>query len=65
MKIARIICWPRDSTLRQTMKGGFEIVPALLPELILISLTGCVLTKSIAGSHYSQQLSISSKKTNN
>ena len=28
MKIARIICWPRDSTLRRTMKRGFDIIPA-------------------------------------
>jgi hypothetical protein len=28
MKIARIICWPLDSTLRQTIKRGFEIIPA-------------------------------------
>jgi hypothetical protein len=34
MKIARIICWPLDWTLRQAMKRGFDIIPALLPELI-------------------------------
>jgi hypothetical protein len=34
MKIARIICWPRDSTLRPTSERGFDIIPALLPELI-------------------------------
>src|SRR4028119_514781 len=28
MKIARIICWPQDSTLRPTMKRGLEIIPA-------------------------------------
>jgi hypothetical protein len=28
MKIARIIFWPLDSTLRPTMKGGFDIIPA-------------------------------------
>ena len=28
MKIARIICWPLDSTLRQTIKRGFDIIPA-------------------------------------
>jgi hypothetical protein len=28
------ICWQLDSTLRPTMKGGFDIIPALLPELI-------------------------------
>jgi hypothetical protein len=30
MKIARIICWQLDSTLRPTMKRGFDIIPALL-----------------------------------
>jgi hypothetical protein len=25
LKIARIICWPRDSTLRPTSERGFEI----------------------------------------
>jgi hypothetical protein len=34
MKIARIICWPQDSTLRPTIKRGFDIIPALLSELI-------------------------------
>jgi hypothetical protein len=34
MKIARIICCDLDSTLRPTMKRGFDIIPALLPELI-------------------------------
>jgi hypothetical protein len=34
MKIARIICWPRDSTLRPTSERGFDIIPAQ-PELIL------------------------------
>jgi hypothetical protein len=33
MKIARIICLPLDSTLRATMKRGFDMVPAR-PELI-------------------------------
>ena len=33
MKITRIICWQLDSTLRPTMKRGFDIIPAL-PELI-------------------------------
>jgi hypothetical protein len=28
MKIARIICWQLDSTLRPTMKRGFDIIPA-------------------------------------
>ena len=28
MKIALIICWPRDSTLRPTIKRGFDIIPA-------------------------------------
>jgi len=28
MKIARIICWELDSTLRSTMKRGFDIIPA-------------------------------------
>ncbi|MEG3906452.1 hypothetical protein QT979_01415 [Microcoleus sp. w2-18bC1] len=36
MKIARIICWQLDSTLRPTMKRGFDIIPAQ-PELILVS----------------------------
>ena len=34
MNIARIICCELDSTLRPTMKGGFDIIPAGLPELI-------------------------------
>jgi hypothetical protein len=34
MKTARIICWPRDSTLRPTSERGFDIIPAQ-PELIL------------------------------
>jgi hypothetical protein len=34
MKIARIICWQLDETLRPTIKRGFDIIPALLPELI-------------------------------
>ncbi|MEG5161619.1 hypothetical protein QUB37_14380 [Microcoleus sp. AT3-A2] len=34
MKIARIICCQLDSTLRPTMKRGFEIIPAQ-PDLIL------------------------------
>jgi hypothetical protein len=34
MKIVRIICWQVDSTLRQTMKRGFDIIPAVRPELI-------------------------------
>ena len=34
MKIARIICWPRDSALRPTSERGFDIIPAWLPELI-------------------------------
>jgi len=33
MKIARYICWQLDSTLRPTMKRGFDIIPAQ-PELI-------------------------------
>jgi hypothetical protein len=33
MKIARIICWQLDSTLRPTLKRGFDIIPAQ-PELI-------------------------------
>ena len=33
MKIARIICWPPDSTLRPTIERGFDIIPAQ-PELI-------------------------------
>jgi len=33
MKIARYICWQLDSTLRPTMKRGFDIIPAA-PELI-------------------------------
>ena len=28
MKIARIICWPLDWTLRPTIKRGFDIIPA-------------------------------------
>jgi hypothetical protein len=28
MKLARIICWQLDSTLRPTMKRGFDIIPA-------------------------------------
>jgi hypothetical protein len=28
MKLARIICWHFDSTLRPTMKRGFDIIPA-------------------------------------
>jgi hypothetical protein len=28
MKIARIICWQLDSTLRPTLKRGFDIIPA-------------------------------------
>ncbi len=28
MKIARIICWLLDSTLRPTMNRGFDIIPA-------------------------------------
>ncbi|WP_445241112.1 hypothetical protein [Microcoleus vaginatus] len=35
MKIARIICWQLDSTLRRTMKRGFDIIPAQ-PELISV-----------------------------
>jgi hypothetical protein len=35
MKIARIICCQLDSTLRPTIKRGFDIIPALLPGLIL------------------------------
>jgi len=38
MKIARIICWPRDSTLRPRMKRGFDIIPAVRPELILLTI---------------------------
>jgi hypothetical protein len=34
MKIARIICCELDETLRPTMKQGFDIIPAGLPELI-------------------------------
>jgi hypothetical protein len=33
MKIAGYICWQLDSTLRPTMKRGFDIIPAQ-PELI-------------------------------
>ena len=36
MKIARIICWPRDSALRRTMKRGFDIKKQ--PELPWINL---------------------------
>ena len=42
MTIAHYICWQLDSTLRPTMKHGFDIIPALLPELIL---DGQILTK--------------------
>ena len=35
MKSARIICWQLDSTLCPTSERGFDIIPALLPELIL------------------------------
>ncbi len=35
MKIARYICWQLDSTLRPTMKRGFDIIPAQ-PELISV-----------------------------
>jgi hypothetical protein len=28
MKIARIICWQLDSTLRPTSERGFDIIPA-------------------------------------
>ncbi len=34
LKIARIICWQLDSTLRPTMKRGLDIIPAS-PALIL------------------------------
>jgi hypothetical protein len=34
MKIARIISCELDSTLRPTMKRGFDIIPAVRPELI-------------------------------
>jgi hypothetical protein len=34
MKIARIICWPRDSILSPTSERGFDIIPTLLPEVI-------------------------------
>ena len=34
MKMARIIYGQLDSTLRPTMKRRFDIIPALLPELI-------------------------------
>jgi hypothetical protein len=37
MKIARIIWWQLDSTLRPTMKGGFNIIPAQR-EVILLSI---------------------------
>jgi hypothetical protein len=33
MKIARIICWQLDWTLRPTSKRGFDIIPAQ-PQLI-------------------------------
>ncbi len=36
MKIAHYICWQLDSTLRQTIKRGFDIIPAA-PELILFT----------------------------
>jgi len=36
MKIARIICWPRDSTLRPTIERGFDIIPARRSELISV-----------------------------
>jgi len=42
MKIARIICCELDSTLRPTIKRGFDIIPAQ-PELIL---DGQLLTKN-------------------
>ena len=35
MNIARIIRCELDSTLRPTMNRGFDMIPALLPELIL------------------------------
>ena len=41
MKIARIIGWPRDSTLRPTIKRGFDI-PARRPELISLNGFGLV-----------------------
>jgi len=40
MKIARIICWPRDSTLRQTMKRGFDIILACAGIDIIVSWEG-------------------------
>ena len=36
MKIADYICWQLDSTLRPTIKRGFDIIPAA-PELILFT----------------------------
>jgi hypothetical protein len=38
LKMARIICWQLDSTLRPTMKRGFDIIAAQ-PELILFNQT--------------------------
>jgi hypothetical protein len=34
MKIALLICWQLDETLRPTVKRGFDIIPAVRPELI-------------------------------
>jgi hypothetical protein len=34
MKIALLICCELDSTLRPTIKRGFDMIPAGLPELI-------------------------------
>ena len=40
MKMALLICCELDSTLRPTIERGFDIIPALLPELILYQIRG-------------------------